>query len=187
MMTGLWTFFLVHFLKYDPQLLERRLQTREGEVAQRWVQKLFSFCLFSGFILSGLDFRFGWSRTWLGSVPVALVITGQMMAAAGYCFVFWVMKTNSFASSTIQVERGQPVIQTGPYAVVRHPLYLGMMMSAFATPFALGSYVALPVYALLIATLVFRLLQEERSLVRDLPGYREYCERTRSRVVPFAW
>ena len=101
--------------------------------------------------------------------------------------VFWALKTNSFAASTIRVESGQRVISTGPYRMVRHPMYLGVDLMALFTPLALGSYFALPAFALLIPMIVLRLLNEEKLLRQDLPGYSEYCLRTPFRLVPFVW
>jgi protein-S-isoprenylcysteine O-methyltransferase Ste14 len=143
--------------------------------------------LYLGFIVAGLDFRFGWSRVRFGAVPTAIIAAGQLGAAAGYWLVFWVMKANSFAGSTIQVENGQAVIQSGPYALVRHPMYLGMVVTALATPFALGSYVAVPLFAMIVPALILRLIHEEKTLHRDLGGYATYCERTRFRLVPWVW
>lgn len=122
---GFSIFFLLDLLRHDPQLLARRMQSREPDPRQKWLLRIFSFVL-SGFVVAGFDFRLGWSRGWLGSMPLALEIGGQAGVVAGYCLVFWVMKTNSFAASVIQVEAEQTVIQTGPYALVRHPMYTGM-------------------------------------------------------------
>lgn len=182
-----WIFFLVHFLKHDPQLLERRLQDKEAEPEQGLFRKLFVAIMFSAFILAGFDFRFGWSPRWLGPVPLAVVAVAQVVVVAGYWIVFWVMKTNSFAGSAIQVEAEQTVIHSGPYAFVRHPMYSGMAVTMLAVPLALGSYAALPVFALTVPILIYRLIHEERTLRRELPGYAEYCERTRFRLVPGVW
>jgi protein-S-isoprenylcysteine O-methyltransferase Ste14 len=182
-----WIFFLVHFLKHDLQLLERRLQDKEAEPEQGLFQRLFVAIMFSAFILAGFDFRFGWSRRWLAPVPLAAVVVAQGVVVAGYWVVFWVMKTNSFAGSTIRVEDEQKVIHGGPYAYVRHPMYSGMALTMLAAPLALGSYVALPVFALMVPVLIYRLIYEERTLRRELPGYAEYCERTRFRLVPAVW
>jgi protein-S-isoprenylcysteine O-methyltransferase Ste14 len=186
LMTAFWTFFLINFLKHDRQLLERRLQHRETEPEQRRFQKLFPLILLLAFLVAGLDFRFGWSRALL-PVPLVVMAFGQVMTVAGYCLVFWVMKTNTFAASTIQVETGQNVIDRGPYALVRHPMYLGMAMTALGIPLALASSVAFPVFALLLPLLVYRLIHEECALRRNLPGYSEYCERTRRRLLPWFW
>jgi protein-S-isoprenylcysteine O-methyltransferase Ste14 len=181
------TFFLIEFLAHDPQLLERRLQRKEPEPEQKWFQRLFSGLTITGLALVGLDFRFGWTRGTLGPVPVTFVLVGQFLVVAGYWFVYWVMRTNTFAGSTIQVEAAQTVIDRGPYAVVRHPMYLGMIVAMLALPVALGSYVTVPLFALLVPTLVFRLVHEERTLYRDLPGYAQYCFRTPYRLVPWVW
>ena len=114
-------------------------------------------------------------------------VAGQVIVVAGYWLVFWTMKVNSFASSIIQVEAQQTVIDRGPYAWVRHPMYLGMALSALALPLALGSYIALPLFALLPLLLGYRLVHEERTLCRDLAGYAEYCQRARYRLLPWVW
>jgi len=186
LMFGFWTYFFVDLLKSDPQLLERRMQRRETEPQQKLLMRLVSLILFLAFMLAGVDFRFGWSRA-LGSVPVALVLAGQVIVVAGYWLVFWTMKVNSFASSIIQVEAQQTVIDRGPYAWVRHPMYLGMALTALALPLALGSYIALPLFALLPLLLVYRLVHEERTLCRDLAGYAEYCQHARYRLLPWVW
>ena len=100
---------------------------------------------------------------------------------------YWVMSANSFASRIIQVEKGQRVISIGPYRIVRHPMYLGAIISILFTPLALGSYWALPAFALIIPVIVLRLLNEEKILRQELAGYPEYCESTRSRLIPLIW
>ncbi len=180
-------YFFLDLLGRSPELLERRLRREEPNPEQKLFQRLFGPITIGAFILAGLDFRFGWSRAWFGRVPLAIVLLSQALAVAGYSFVFWVLKTNAFASSTIQVERGQKVIDSGPYALVRHPMYLGMIVMALASPLALGSYVALPVFALLVPVLVYRLIHEEQTLCRDLAGYAQYCERVPSRIIPYVW
>jgi protein-S-isoprenylcysteine O-methyltransferase Ste14 len=187
LMSGFWTFFLVDLMKHDPQLLERRLESKETQPEQRLFQKLWVVICLPAFTVAGLDFRFGWSRRWLHPVPLWLIVVGQLIAVAGYWLVFWVMKTNSFAGSTIQVESGQRIVRSGPYATVRHPMYSGMAVTALGTPLALGSYLALPLFASLIPVLIFRLIHEEEFLHHALPGYAEYCEQTRFRLVPFVW
>jgi len=101
--------------------------------------------------------------------------------------IFWVLKANSFAAATIRVEPDQKVISSGPYRIVRHPMYLGASVMFLFAPLALGSYFALPVFALLIPIIVFRLLNEEKVLRQELPGYAEYCLHTRFRLVPYLW
>lgn len=187
LMTGFWIFFFIDLLKHDPKLLERRLQSEESATEQRLFQKLLFVILLPAFVLAGLDFRYGWTQSGLHGVPVWLVLVGQAMAVAAYWLVFSVMKANSFAASTIRVEDEQRVIDSGPYAIVRHPMYLGMALMVLGTPVALGSYVALPVFALFVPLLMFRLTHEEKFLRHALPGYAEYCERIRFRLIPFLW
>lgn len=188
LMGGFWTFFLFDLLKRTPQLLERRLRREEADPEQKRFQRMFGPIAVFAFALTGFDYRFGWSRDGLGTVPLAVVLIAQALAVAGYCFVFWVMRMNvRFAASTIQVGAGQRVIQSGPYALIRHPMYLGMITMALASPLALGSYLALPVFALLVPVLIYRLVHEERTLRRDLTGYAGYCERVRSRLLPYVW
>jgi len=107
--------------------------------------------------------------------------------AGHFVWSFRVFQANRFAASTIQVETGQTLIDTGPYRVVRHPLYLGAVVSWLATPPALGSLVVVPVCGLVIAVIVLRLLNEESTLRHELPGYGEYCQRTPYRLIPFVW
>lgn len=182
-----WSYFFVQLLIHDPELLQRRLRAKEPERAQRALLRVFSGLLYVGFIIAGLDFRFGWSQLRFGGVPMAVIIAGQFGAAAGYWLVFWVMNTNSFAGSTIEVEEGQSVIEAGPYALVRHPMYLGMCVTVISVPLALGSFAALPVFALLVPVLMLRLVHEEKTLRRELPAYAEYCGRTQFRLVPWVW
>jgi protein-S-isoprenylcysteine O-methyltransferase Ste14 len=187
LMAGFWMYFFVDLLEHSPELLERRLRRDEADPQQRLFQKIFGPITIAAFALTGFDFRFGWSRDRLRPVPLWLELIAQGFAVAGYCFVFWVMKTNAFASTTIQVESGQTVIQSGPYALVRHPMYLGMIAVIVAAPLALGSYASLPVFALLVPVFVYRLIHEERTLRRDLAGYEEYCEKVRYRLVLYVW
>jgi len=172
----------VYFLKRDPQLVERRLRTEENITEQktiiRWVQLL----AFGSSAIPGLDYRFGWSR-----VPLWLTILSQLFVFAGYLITLWVMKENSFASRTVQVEEGQKVISTGPYRLVRHPMYYGAVLMLLFTPLALGSWWALPGFLLVIPLIVLRLINEEDMLRRDLPGYSDYCLHTRSRLLPLLW
>jgi protein-S-isoprenylcysteine O-methyltransferase Ste14 len=187
LMAGFWTYFLANLLAHSPALVERRLRRKEADPQQKLFQKIFAPITIAAFALTGLDFRFEWSRNWLRPVPFGFVLSADAAAVVGYCFVFWVMKTNAFASSTIQVESGQRVIESGPYALVRHPMYLGMITMALASPFALGSFIALPVFALVVPVLIYRLIHEEQTLRHDLAGYAEYCDRVRYRLVPRVW
>jgi protein-S-isoprenylcysteine O-methyltransferase Ste14 len=179
--------FFTYFYKHDPQLIERRLQTKEKVSEQKLLVRLLQPVFFGAFLLPGLDYRFGWSRTSLGAVPLWLTLLSQALILGALLFVAWVMKVNRFASRTIQVEAGQKVISTGPYRMVRHPMYLGSVVLCLSISLALGSYFALPAFVLLIPFYVFRLLNEEKVLRQELSGYPEYCLRTRFRLIPFVW
>ncbi len=171
-----------YFMKRDPQLVERRLRTEEKISKQKTIIQWAKLIVFSSLLITGLDYRFGSSR-----VPLWLTILSQVLVFAGYLITLWVMKENSFASRTVQVEEGQKVISTGPYRLVRHPMYFGGVLMLLFTPLALGSWWALPGFLLVIPLIVFRLLNEEKMLCRDLPGYSDYCLRTRSRLLPLIW
>jgi protein-S-isoprenylcysteine O-methyltransferase Ste14 len=172
----------IYFLKRDPQLVERRLRTQEKITAQKTIIRAAQWVVFASLLIPGLDYRFGWSR-----VPLWLTILSQLFVFAGYLITLWVMKENSFASRTVQIEEGQKVISTGPYRLVRHPMYFGAVLMLLFAPLALGSWWALPGFLLVIPLIVLRLLNEERMLCRDLPGYSDYCLRTRSRLLPLLW
>ncbi len=174
-----------YFLRHDPRLVERRLRLSERgepERAQRVIQALSGTAFVAMFVVAGLDRRFHWS-----AVPTFLVVVADVLVVVGFLVIFRVFQENRFASSTIEVEAGQSVVSTGPYAVVRHPMYAGALPYVLATPIALGSWWALPCAVIIAGLIVARLLDEERVLARDLPGYREYCQQTRYRLLPGVW
>lgn len=169
-------------LRSDPQRLERRMRTREREKTQRWVIGVSGILLTLLYVLPGLDRRFHWSQ-----VPLAVVLLGVGMVILGYAFYMQVVQTNQFASRVVEVMPDQQVISSGPYALVRHPMYLAMLIFFFGTALALGSYWALIPAALMIPVLAVRLLEEEKILLRDLPGYAEYAKKMRWRLIPGVW
>jgi len=175
-------FVLVYLVRQDPDLLARRMRLREKEAEQKRIITLSSGVFLACIILPGLDFRFGWSQ-----VPVWLVFAADIMVFAGYLIFFLTLRENSYASRIIEVENGQQVISTGPYAQVRHPMYSGVLLMFLFTPLALGSYVALIMFPPLLLTIALRIKNEEAVLTRDLPGYAEYCTKTRYRLVPSVW
>jgi protein-S-isoprenylcysteine O-methyltransferase Ste14 len=179
--------FSIYYYQHDRALVERRMQNREKVTEQKWIMR-FAFLFFLlGLLVPGLDHRFGWTRRWIGGVPLWVEIAAQALTLTGYLGTMWVIDVNRFAARTVQVERDQRVISSGPYGVVRHPMYSFALVMWLATATALGSYVALPFFALLIPVIVLRLLNEEKVLRRELPGYAEYCERTRYRLAPYIW
>jgi protein-S-isoprenylcysteine O-methyltransferase Ste14 len=183
---GVWfvpmVFAFGYFCKHDPKLIERRMQRKEKVHEQKLIIRFGFATWLIGYLLPGLDHRFGWSH-----LPLWLTILSQAFVLGGCLMIFWVLKANSFAAATIRVEPGQKVISSGPYRIVRHPMYLGAGVMFLFAPLALGSYFALPVFALFIPIIVFRLLNEEKVLRQELPGYPEYCVKTRFRLVPFVW
>jgi len=172
----------VYFLKRDPQLVERRLRTQEKIDEQKAIIHWAQLIVFASLLIPGLAYRFGWS-----CVPRWLTILSQVLVFVGYLITLWVMKENSFASRTVQVEEGHRVISTGPYRLVRHPMYFGAVLMLLLTPLALGSWWALLGFIFVIPLIVLRLLNEEKMLRRDLPGYSDYCLRTRYRLFPLLW
>jgi protein-S-isoprenylcysteine O-methyltransferase Ste14 len=175
------------FLKTDPQLVERRLRGREQVREQRLLIRSAAPLLAGIFALPGFDHRFGWSRAWLGAEPTWLEMGSLAMMLGTDLAMVWVFWTNRYAARTIRVEEGQTVITSGPYRLVRHPMYpFSFLMFAFAL-LALGSYASLPALLLFVPIYVLRILNEEKVLSAELPGYTEYCERTRWRMVPGIW
>ncbi len=172
-----------HFLKHEPELLERRMNYREGEKEQRAIVSLSTAVILAGFVAIAIDLRLHG----LDSVPVPVILMADAVVFWGYMLVLWVFKENSYASRTIQVAEGQRVISTGPYAIVRHPMYLGVLAMYLATPMALGSWWAVPIFALNIPIIMWRIRAEERLLVEELPGYREYCQKKGYRLLPHVW
>jgi protein-S-isoprenylcysteine O-methyltransferase Ste14 len=172
----------VYFARNAPDLLERRMKTSEKRPRQRAIIKLFGLLWLTVFVIPGFDHRLGWS-----TVPPALVVASNVMVMAAYLFIVRVLLENQFASRTIEVEEGQELITTGSYAVVRHPMYTGVVVLLMFMPPALGSYWALIPAVIMPALLVMRILDEEDALMEGLPGYREYMERTTKRLIPGVW
>lgn len=175
-------FVLFYFLKKDPRFLERRMRGTEKEREQKLIQLINLAILMAAFIVPGLDRRYGWS-----AVPVEGIIITDAGILGGYLIIFLVFRENSYASRIVEVDQEQKVITTGLYSIVRHPMYLGVLIMYLPTPLALGSYYGLIPMAFLPAALVFRILNEEKVLRENLDGYEEYCRKTRYRLIPFIW
>lgn len=173
-------FITVYFAKKNPELLSRRIKVQEKETSKK--SPAFFKLYYLGFILPGIDFRFNWSNE-----PVWFVIISNILVFGSYIFIFFVFKENTYASTVIQVENEQHVITTGPYKIVRHPMYLGMIIMSLFMPLALGSYFAIIPMFFIIPITVFRIKNEEAVLLRKLKGYKEYCLKTRYRLIPFIW
>jgi protein-S-isoprenylcysteine O-methyltransferase Ste14 len=175
-------FVLIYLLKNDPGLLVRRMRLREKEEQQKLIIKLSYIPFLLAYLLPGFDKRFGWSN-----VPVWVVVVADILVLLGYGLIFLVFRENSYASRIIEVEQGQNVISSGPYAMVRHPMYLGSILLFVLSPLALGSYWAMIPAILAIPVIVARIWNEESVLVRDLKGYPEYMQKTRYRLIPGLW
>jgi len=175
----------LYLMKKDPALLARRMRggpTFEREGTQRIIMVFTSVGFIALLVVPALDRRFGWSN-----VPVWAVVVGDVLVAVGFYFIFLVYRENTFTAATIEVAAGQRVITTGPYAVVRHPMYASGSLYVLGTPLALGSYWGFLAFAGMTPFLLWRLLDEERILTRDLPGYAEYQQLVRHRLVPMVW
>jgi protein-S-isoprenylcysteine O-methyltransferase Ste14 len=155
---------------------------KEKEREQKKIISLSAIAYLVGFLLPGLDRRFDWSE-----IPTAIVLAADVLVMTSYIFVVYVFKHNRYASRVIEVQKNQTVISTGPYSIVRHPMYSGMFIMFFSTPIALGSYWAVIPFALMPLTFFFRILNEEKVLSEQLPGYKEYCEKVRYRLIPYVW
>jgi protein-S-isoprenylcysteine O-methyltransferase Ste14 len=181
-----WSAALTFYLLIrDPALLERRLRAgpqAEREPAQKRILAFVSIVLLLFFLVAGLDHAFGWSR-----MPAFLVLLGNLMIAAGFLAVMLVLRQNSFASAIIEVSDGQKVISTGPYAVVRHPMYAGALAIFLGASLALGTWWGLLTMMPVLGGLAARLQDEERYLVRNLPGYEAYRHDVPYRLVPGVW
>jgi protein-S-isoprenylcysteine O-methyltransferase Ste14 len=173
----------LYFLQHDPGLIERRLSARsEKDETQQMIRGVLSLALILLFVVAGIDHRLGWSDV---SAPVVAV--ADVVVVLGFVIVFLTFQANSHAGAIVDVTPNQRVVSTGPYALVRHPMYLGSALIVLATPFALGSAWAFPWALAAVGCLAWRLVEEEKYLSLHLPGYNEYREHTRYRLIPFIW
>jgi protein-S-isoprenylcysteine O-methyltransferase Ste14 len=175
----------LYLMKHDPALLERRISTGPGSEKRR-CQKILNFliskALFLVVVVPIIDHRCAWS-----AVPRYVVAAGDVLVALGSLIGFFVFRENTFASAIIEVGTGQKVISSGPYALVRHPMYIGWLVTFSGVPLALGSWWGLFTIIPITLVIVWRLLDEETFLAGNLTGYSEYQNRVRHRLVPFIW
>jgi len=175
----------LHLMKKDPKLLERRVRggsAAEKETSQKIIQGFAAASFVATLIVPAFDHRFRWS-----TAPVWAVLAGDALIVLGFCIVFLVFKENTFTSGIIEVAVEQKVISTGPYAVVRHPMYIGALVMLLGVPPALGSWWGELTIIPMTLVIVVRLLGEERFLVKNLAGYSEYKSTVAYRLVPFLW
>jgi len=169
----------------DPALLARRMRggpAAESRPTQRIIMLGASLGFIALLVVPALDYRFGWSR-----LPTVAIAAGDVLVAVGLYLVFVVYRANTFASATVEVGQDQQLVSTGPYAIVRHPMYASALLYVMGTPLALGSYWGLLVLAEFLPFLIWRLFDEEQLLAEQLPGYPQYQERVRHRLIPFVW
>jgi protein-S-isoprenylcysteine O-methyltransferase Ste14 len=183
--TGIY--YVAYFYRRDRQVLERRLLRKEGRTSQKFIIFLWRVVTVVSLVLSGFDYRKGWSRDLFGLVPLWLELASLGVLLAAFIFHTEVLKANRFGASIIRIEAGQTVSATGLYGLVRHPMYVGFGVMGIFTPLALGSYVGFFAGLPIIPIIVWRLLDEEKFLCRELPGYAEYCQRTPHRLIPHVW
>jgi protein-S-isoprenylcysteine O-methyltransferase Ste14 len=175
----------LYLMKKDPALLERRMKAgpaAEKEKTQKIVQLIASLFFIAVFVLSATDHRRMWS-----AVPASVSLAGDAFVALGLLIVFFVFRENTFTSGVVEVGSGQKVVTTGPYAIVRHPMYSGSLIMLLGVPPALGSWWGLLAVAGIALVIIWRLLDEERFLVKNLAGYSDYRAKVRNRIVPFVW
>ncbi|OBI98340.1 methyltransferase family protein [Mycobacterium asiaticum] len=174
-----------YLARTNPAALQRRMHAgpkAETRTVQKFIIVGAFAALFALMALSALDHRFGWS-----AVPAAVTVLGDVMVAVGLSIAMLTIIQNNYAAATVTVEAGQPVVSTGLYGFVRHPMYFGNLILMFGIPLALGSYWGLVVFVPAVLVLVFRILDEERALVAGLNGYRDYTHRVPYRLVPHVW
>ena len=175
----------LYLMAKDPKLLERRVHAgpmAEKETSQKIIQTITSIGFCAVFVVSALD-----HRLLRRSLPPYVSLAGDALVAFAFLIIFSVYKENTFASATIELAPGQKVISTGLYKLVRHPMYMGAFILFVGIPLALGSLWGLFVIALMLPAIIWRLLDEEIFLVKNLPGYAEYQKTVRHRLVPFLW
>ena len=172
---------VVMFIK-APDLLKKRLQSKEKEGTQKGVVAVTALIFLSGFIVAGLDFRFSWLP-----LPSPVIIAASVVFIAAYILYAEVLRENTYLSRTIEVQAGQKVVDTGLYAIVRHPMYSAVILLFLSMPLVLGSVWAFFIFLPFPALLAVRIKNEEAVLLAGLEGYREYTQRVRWRLIPYIW
>ena len=172
---------LVMFFK-SPDFLAKRLDVKEKQRAQKGVVALSGLMFIAGFVVAGLDCRFSWSQ-----MPFSVTVVASALFLFAYILYAEVMRENAYLSRTIKVEQGQTVVDTGLYGIVRHPMYMATILLFLMIPIVLGSWYALIVFAFYPAIIIARLKNEEDLLTRELPGYAEYKQKVKYRILPFVW
>lgn len=169
-------------LAKTPAFLEKRLDAKEKQATQKGVLAFSGLMFIAGFVVAGLDYRFGWSE-----VPDWVVIAASVLFLVAYALYAEVMRENAYLSRTIKVEEGQTVVDTGLYGIVRHPMYMATLLLFLVIPLILGSWYALIAFGFYPVIIIVRLRDEEDLLTRELPGYDAYKKKVKYRLIPFVW
>ena len=190
--TNAWLFIAILFLPMlllgivllikSPALLAKRLDAKEKQNTQKGVVAASGLLFLAGFIVAGLDFRFGWT-----CVPEWCVILASVILIASYALYAEVMRENAYLSRTIEVQEGQKVVDTGLYGIVRHPMYSATLMLFLAMPVVLGSVYAFIIFLVYPFIIAKRIKGEELLLENELAGYREYKKKVKYRLFPGIW
>lgn len=166
----------------SPAFLEKRLDVKEKQATQKGVIAFSGLIFLAGFVVAGLDFRFGWSH-----FSPSVTVVGSVLFLLAYALYAEVMRENAYLSRTVKVEEGQTVVDTGLYGIVRHPMYMATILLFLMIPLILGSWYALIPFAFYPVIIIVRLKDEENLLTRELPGYAEYKEKVKYRILPYIW
>ena len=166
----------------SPAFLEKRLDAKEKQGTQKGIVALSGLMFIAGFVLAGLDYRFGWSV-----MPTWVTVVASVLFLVSYALYAEVMRENAYLSRTVKVEEGQTVVDTGLYGIVRHPMYAVTILLFMVMPIVLGSWYALIPFAFYPAIIILRLKDEEKLLTRELPGYEAYKQKVKYRIIPFIW
>ena len=169
-------------LAKSPDFLKKRLDAKEKQATQKGVLAYAGLMFIAGFVVAGLDFRFGWSK-----MPQWVTTAASVLFLLSYGLYAEVMRENAYLSRTIKVEEGQKVVDTGLYGIVRHPMYAVTILLFMVMPLVLGSWFALIPFAFYPVIIIVRLKDEEDLLTRELPGYVEYKQKVKYRIIPFIW
>ena len=173
---------LIFLLRKDPALLEKRMNLKEPRKEQRKIILVSGVFMLLGFFLPGLDYRFQWS-----SVPIWLVVVSVIVFEFSYAMIVAVFAQNSYASRVVEIQEGQQLIDTGLYAIIRHPMYSASIILYLSIPLMLGSYVAVIPMALSCLEIIARIKDEEEMLKAGLAGYTAYTQRVKYRLIPYVW
>lgn len=166
----------------NPELLKKRLSAKEKQSEQGIVLKLSGLMFVCGFVLAGLDYRFAWF-----TIPFEISLIGAVLFLFAYVMYAEVLRENTYLSRTIEIQEGQKVVSTGLYGVVRHPMYSATLLLFISMPIVLGSVIALIPFIAYPFIIAMRIKYEEKMLVNELDGYKEYTEKVKYRLIPFIW